>query len=462
MDATIIIAIVPVVLLVAYIIWLVRAKITEGREIDLREPITALVICLVAVLIIGSMTASTVTYTYSEDTNTLYINQNLIDSRQPFDSYGDEVKSVVIGNNCRLVETGTLDSLTSLEYVKIESGVDVRPGAFGVSFEDPYGQTISVSNIAGSEYAGFGDGVLFQCDQSIFALSGTTITGLSTEGASAKFVVIPESIEAIRSLSETGIEAVLECPRTTALTVSSGAFGRCASLAEVSLPSLEEIAASVFQYTAIETASFPNAVRIGDYAFQHCESLAAIDLPIATYIGQSAFQYTALTEASFPEVQTVMNTAFKECASLASVTLPKTTSISNYAFQSCASMTAVSLPALTTLGNSVFITCTGIASVTFGPLESLGSASPFPNWTFYASDGSTQLDKTVASNLAGKTFMGTASALVEVAPGQLNLTPQQLQQVQLHTQELQTQDLDIQPLPFQPTVQTQDQEPAAA
>ena len=433
MDATIIIAVVPVVLLAAYIIWLVRAKITEGREIDLREPITALVICLVAVLIIGSMTASTVTYTYSEENNTLYINQNLIDSSQPFDSYGDEVKSVVIGNQCRLIETGTLDSLTALEYVSIGKNVEVRQGAFSVSFEDFLGQTIM--DPEAGEYVGKGDGTLYLADDSIFKYStdGKAITGLTADAASAKNLVIPIShngvkIEAASNSSFTGntsIERVMTLPGEYSFrSVGTNAFNGDTSLVEAILP--DSMTAlnyrAFFGCTSLETVSMPSVTTMGGGVFQGCTSLD-IQLPSS--------------------LATIGNSAFANCSGLTDLYFPST---------------------LETLESYSFNGCAGVTSVAFAPgfAPTALDSNAFRSWTFYATDGTTTIDRTDASALAGKTFQGTAAALIEVTPGQLSLTPQQLEQVQLHTQELQQQELDIQPLPFQPSLQTQEQEPASA
>ena len=401
MDATIIIAIVPVVLLVAYIIWLIRAKVTEGRDIDLREPVTALVICLVAVLIIGAMTSSTVTYTYSEETNTLYINQNLIDRNQPFDSYGDEVKSVVIGNNCRLIETGTLDSLTNLEYVEIGENVEVREGAFADIFRSPTGASIEPA--AGQEYVGFGTGVIYSFDGSVFTYdaTGTAITG-SSETLEA--VMVPETYNG-----------------HNIIRISNQAFSGATGIVGL---------ASSGDLKFIETDSFSG-----------CTGLLAVKAP---------------------NMQGLSNRAFSGCTSLAEANFPNLRSCGAQAFENCTSLTVVDVPSLNIVYQYAFRGATAIEKVTLGPMGTI-SGSVFPSWTFYASDGTTVLEQTT-DNLAGKTFQGTASALIEVSPGLRSLSPEQIQMVHLHDAELQDlkDHLTIDPLPFQPAVQTQDQEPVSA
>ena len=451
MDATIIIAIVPVVLLVAYIIWLVRAKITEGRDIDLREPITGVVICLVAVLIIGSMTASAVSYNYSEETNTLYINQNIVGSSQPWDSYADDVKSVVIGNNCRLVETGTLDSLTNLEYVSIGENVDVRSGAFAVGFEDPFGQTIPYTDLPGSDYAGFGDGMMYQIDESIFSTNSSGRVSLAADKSTVINAVLPDKIGGTNvtaliqyAFSEGPLENFIALDNLQ--TIEYRAFYQCASLQKVRVPeTLTTIAGGAFQETSIGSLSLPNITSLGNSTFGGCASLETI-----TFEGLPA---------------TLGYSVFQDCTSLVSLTIPEgVVSTEGSTFSGCTSLATVVLPnSMTTLGYNAFNGCTGIEKVKFGTGLTTVSTS-FPSWTFYASDGTTQLDKTVASNLAGKAFEGTAAALVEVSPGALTLSPEQIQMVRLHDAELQDlkDHISIDPLPFQPTAQTQDQEPVAA
>ena len=472
MDATIIIAIVPVVLLVAYIVWLIRAKITEGRDIDLREPVTALVICLVAVLIIGAMTSSTVTYTYSEETNTLYINQNLIDRNQPFDSYGDEIKSVVIGNNCRVLETGTLDSLTNLEYVSIGDNVEVRAGAFGMTFKDPEGTEISA---APGEYIGY-DGGLYSNDPEIFTYttSGSRlfITGLAD--SDAKFIVVPRErngnpIVRISDSAFASSEIVFfgALPDSNLESFGNSVFNGSTSLKEARIPdSLTSCGNSTFRdCSALEAATVGGSFATLQYSFFHgCVALEAVDIPdTITLIRSSAFRSCeSLTEIDLPSgLSEIEGAAFQESGltALSSSTLE---TIGGSTFSSCAALETVSLSGIKSIGAQAFSGCTGITQVGFGASLTTLAANSFSSWTFYASDGTTTVDKTVASNLAGKTFMGTAAALVEVAPGQLSLSPLQLQQVQLHTQELQDQPVSFDPLPFQPTVQTQDQEPVAA
>ena len=119
-------------------------------------------------------------------------------------------------------------------------------------------------------------------------------------------------------------------------------------------------------------------------------------------------------------VTTVEIKAFRYSAHIESVNLPAATSIGESAFYHCDAMTSVNLPAATSIGNTAFGQCTAITSVTFGPLSAVDS-NAFPSWTFYDTDGTTVLSKT-AANLKNSTFVGTASALIKVAPGAKSLS----------------------------------------
>ena len=179
-------------------------------------------------------------------------------------------------------------------------------------------------------------------------------------------------------------------------------FAGAKSLRADSVKTLETRA---LREAVLESVSLPAATSLGQSVFGNCSSLASVSLPAATSIGTYAFA---------------------GCSSLASISLPAATSISFFAFSGCFSLASVSLPAATSIENNAFNQCTGIASVTFGPLATLDNS--FPQWTFYDTDGTTVLDKT-AANLANSTFEGVPNALVKVPAGQQSLTREMEQRV---------------------------------
>ena len=81
------------------------------------------------------------------------------------------------------------------------------------------------------------------------------------------------------------------------------------------------------------------------------------------------------------------------------------------AFTGCAAE-RFDFPALTTLTVDDFKECTAVKRVDFGPLSSGLDTGPFPDWTFYDTDGTTVLTKT-AANLKNSTFVGTYDHLVK-------------------------------------------------
>ena len=87
------------------------------------------------------------------------------------------------------------------------------------------------------------------------------------------------------------------------------------------------------------------------------------------------------------------------------------TQINARAFTGCAAE-RFDFPALATVTVDDFKGCTAVKRVDFGPLSSGLTTGPFPDWTFYDTDGTTVLAKT-ASNLKNSTFVGTYDHLVK-------------------------------------------------
>ena len=431
MDVAItIVMLVPVLLAVALIIGVIRRNITErqaGDPVDISGAIPAVIVLMVAVLIIGALGNAASPYVFDEDSGELTIQKSVPQLNvQPWDSYASDVKSLVIKDGVT-IGAGAFDSLTNLEYISIGEGAEIPTGAFGVSFKDCMDQTITGPD--SGEYVGTGDGTLYFADGSIFTYNAAreVVTGLASDYSAAKILAFPTMYQG-----------------KTLTAIGTSAFDGNETIEKALAPPVSSL------------------WSVSTYVFRGCTSLDTVELSMLTNMGGNTFNgCTSLESIELPLVETMPFNAFVGCTSLVSVDMSSAKTIAKNAFFGCSAITAFDMPKVTTVEDAAFNGCSGVTSVAFGPLATV-SASGFPAWTFYASDGETQIDKTDASALAGKTFLGTAAALVEVADGQLSLTPQQLQQVQLHTQELQQQELDIQPLPFQPTVQTQDLEPASA
>lgn len=457
MDVAItIVMLVPVLLAVALIVGVIRRNVTErqaGDPVDITGAIPAVIVLMVAVLIIVAMGNAASPYVYDEDSGELTIQQNVPQlDVQPWDSYASEIKSIVIQDGVKQIGGSAFDGATGVEYISIpESVTDIGENAFGVTMKDYLDRTLA--SIGPGDYAGSGDGTVYKCDESIYTYSGSLISGLQQDASGAKILVLPNrtgfteitGIAANAFYQNTNITAVYSLPGSGNTTINSHGFEDC---------------------TALETVILPDSMgTIASYGFKGCTSLTGMELPdTMRALGSFSFRgCTALASMGFNEgLTTIGGSAFRDCTVISSAMFPSTLQTIESSAFNISGVTEAYFPAsITTLAADAFKNCNLIEKVTFASGFSPSDYTPF-SWTFYASDGTTQIDKTVPANLAGKTFEGVYNALVEVAPGQLTLTPLQLQQVQLHTQELQQQELDIQPLPFQPTVQTQDQEPVTA
>ena len=460
------ILIIPVLLIVTVIMLVIRLlsgdhEPGEGIIKSIVGLVPIIVVVGAAIIMITSM-ANIVDppYEWDEDNGTLTINNNIsYNGAYPWGSYASDVKNLIIENNVT-VGSGAFDSLTDLEHVSIGNNVTIDNSMFSVDFLDPFGESVTVHT--GQEYAGIGDGALYLSDPSIFTFSsdGSTITGLSESGTTAAVLVIPGTVggAAITNIADGSQNAptmrggsfgmVLHTLEQNLVRIGNSAFKNCSSLASVEIPSsVTSIGNSAFRITALASVEIPSSVTsIGIYAFSGCASLVSVKIPSS--------------------VTSIGDNTFGGCASLVSVKIPSSvTSIGNDVFRGDIALASVEIPSsVTSIGNDVFRGCREIADVRFGSgfAATLGSNWAY-DWTFYAPDGTTVIDKSAPANLAGKTFQGTAAALVEVSDGQLSLTPDQIQKVHLHDAELQDlkDHLTIDPLPFQPSLQTEQEQVAA-
>lgn len=478
MEYSFIIAVIPIILVVAFIVWIAN-KISAGERLDMKEGVVGVVILLVAVLVMVPMVSSTQVYMWDPDSGELTIQQNISGGAYAWDTYDEQIKSIVIKPGVTQIGNSAFDGATNLEYLSIpESVIDIGTNAFGTTFVDPFGTSIDNADLPGHEFAGE-SGQLCLCDPSIFSYaSSNAIIGLSTYGTNAKYLVLPrlndsrpvENVGANAFSGNTNILGVYSVPDGSIKTFQGRVFEGCISLETFIIPD-STVSTGGYMFngdTALARADLSSKMTAtAIHTFRGCTSLASVTLPEGLQtIGSFTFgDCSALQSIEFPTgVTDIASNAFINCSSIAAIDIPAgIRTLGDHTFDGCTGMASIDLPAsMTTIGAGCFIGCTGLTAISFGA----GFAATLGNnwassWTFYASDGTTTIEKT-AANLAGKAFQGTAAALIEVAPGQLALTPQQIQQVHLHDAELQDlkDHLTIDPLPFQPSVQTED--PVAA
>lgn len=419
------ILIIPVLLIIVAIMYLVRHMRggTDDSIAALIGIVPIVIIIGVAIGIIVSMASIADPWEWDADSKTLTIDGNIHDTglSYPWTGYADRVESLVIEPGVEFVQGPAFARMTNLEYVDIAEGVTLDDGAFAQTFKDPFDADIAMSDVAGYEYVA-NEGVMYQYDPSLFTYNNTTVSSLDVSAASAVNLVIPtehggimmKNIGQNAFKNNTTIIRVLHLPDSQLTTIVQEAFYGCASLTALDLPD--------------------TVTNIQSQSLRGCTSLARFEFPGSLEtIGPNAFRDTSLKSAILPD---------------------GTLEIKGYAFNSVTTLEGIYLPAsITKIDEAAFSGCTGVTSVSFGSgfAPTLGN-NCFYTWTFYAADGTTTIDKTDASALAGKTFQGTAAALVEVAPGAFSLSPEQIQQVRLHDAELERIKLEaisIGPLPFE-------------
>lgn len=261
------------------------------------------------------------------------------------------------------VEVGAVETLPAQAGVYGTSGELYTVASRWSATSDPSVYTASYSRApSGTVIASGLSSEAYPCKPSLFTYddTGSTITGLSSAGAGATHLVIPTAYDG-KSISwignaafqdNTTVTHLMMLPDSGLLGVSASAFRGCTSLKEADVPE--------------------SCYVFGNYAFTGCSSLESFEIPAAA--------------------GTLSLKMFENCVSLGSVNIPSTvTQVTKDAFQGCTGTTEVSFG-------------TGFAATL--------QENCFGAWTFYASDGTTVIDKTDASNLAGNTFKGTASALV--------------------------------------------------
>lgn len=447
------ILIIPILLIIVAIMFLVR-HLRGGSDDSIAALIGIVPIVIVigvAIGIIVSMASIADPWEWDADSKTLTIDGNIHDTglSYPWTGYANQVETLVIEPGVEFVQGPAFARMTNLEYVDIAEGVTLDDGAFSQTFKDPFDADIAMTDVAGHDYVGF-EGVFYEmADESMFivgTLDGKpTISGFSETAGTVLNLVVPKSvngqvIKSIRYSAFTGsaIETLLFAPDSEIEKLDTSCFYQCSSLAKADTPqTLTTISSGAFnECAALETIVLHEGVTaLPYYSFRQCSSLASLTIPSTVReIGAGAFlDCTSLESLTFPEgLQILSYNGFSGCAALETVTFPST---------------------ITSIGATVFGGCTGITSVTFANDFAPGSlASNWCPWTFFASDVDTVIDKTVAANLAGKTFFGTAAALVEVVPGDKSLTPDQLQKVHLHDAEIERirlEAISIDPLPFE-------------
>lgn len=424
---------IPVILVAAFIIYIVKGYFLDGRDLkslNIAAIVPTVVILIVAILVISPMAQIAAPFRFDADDGELTITKNLSqDPSYPWDSYAQDVTSVTIKSGVTSIAPNAFTSLTSLERVNIPDTLEsIGTSAFGVTFKNPFGDNIDT--LTPGNYVGKGDGTLYECEPELFTYSedGTEVTGLTDLGLTATTLVIPAT-----SPDGTVILAIGAGP-DNASTLGGGAVTDVMFVSG----SINNIKQRAFlNCVTLRSIDMPDTLTtLGAAAFSGCRALTSVELPskLETVSYNVFHGCLALSSVTIPNSLTVIGTAmFSGCTALTSVELPSTlTEIRANAFDGCTSLSSIDIPAsVKTIGAQAFINCTGITKVSFKSSFSGATVTEtsFGSWTFYATNGTTELDKTDPAALAGSTFEGTAAALVKVQGGRSTLTADQILKV---------------------------------
>lgn len=149
------------------------------------------------------------------------------------------------------------------------------------------------------------------------------------------------------------------------------AFNQCYELTKAILKTVQEIDKSTFWGCHnLEYVECSNCRRINDGAFHEAYKLKEISLPLVNYIGISAFEYSNLSKMNLPFLEFVDEKAFVMCTNLIEFVAPHLKVIKSYAFYNCENLKTIEIPSLTNLtGDYHFYNCTSLVSLNLTSLQ---------------------------------------------------------------------------------------------
>ncbi len=281
-----------------------------------------------------------------------------------------DVRSVVIPEGYRIMETGVFDGCEHLESVSIPSTMEsIGNGAFKKC------KKLAKIEVAEGNKSFWTDeyGILYTSDRKFL---------IQAPGALEGDVTLPESLEVICDTAFNG------CEKVTGVTmgpkvkrIGKSAFSGCSSLSRIKIPA--------------------SMSEISDYAFNGCASLPSIDADDGEhFVSRGGLLYSkdmktlvrapgAISrEVVLPDtVETIGQGAFQSCEKLSKVTMKGVRTISNEAFKGCISLLSAPLDGVESIGKYAFMGCVELDSVVvpdsvksigtwaFGECKSLKKAS---------------------------------------------------------------------------------------
>ena len=359
-----------------------------------------------------------VTYSYVESTHTLTISGSGAmavyesSSDRPWNSYAEEIETIVIGNGVTSICESAFYYCTGLTSIEIPASVtSIGDYAFYCT------NLTTVTFAAGSQLTSIGAN----------AFDGTGLTSIE----------IPASVTSI------GENAFESCNKLTSITIPAsvtsigdGAFGYCSNLSTMTVAAGNAVYDSRDNCNAIiekstntliigcKNSTIPDDVTsIGAWAFIGCHGLTSIEIPASvTSIGDGAFQSCSGLESISvaPEntiydsrngcnaiIEKSTNTLIFGCKNS---TIPDgVTSIGKGAFYDCTGLTSIKIPAsVTSIGDDAFEGCNKLTSITIP-----ASVTSIGEYAFYASGLTTVTIPSSVTSIGGHAFL-YCSALASV------------------------------------------------
>ncbi len=276
---------------------------------------------------------------------------------------GDELKSIVIGENVQTLPDFTFCYVTSLETVHIPENIKaLSKGAFAFS---------GVKIVTGmSGITKLEDYTFYECEN---------LTSLDIENSKiTKAGNYAFANSGIESLS--GLENLLE--------VGDYTFYECENLASVGIENSKITKAGnyAFANSGIETLSgLDNLLEVGEYAFYECQNLASVGIDSKiSKAGKYAFAYSKIKNLNgLEKLKDIKEYTFYGCENLteADLTNSEATDIGGYAFANSGITSFTGGNYLESIGDNCFADCTGLETVALGGKLMLIGENAFANCT---------------------------------------------------------------------------------
>ena len=338
--------------------------------------------------------------------NVLYNGVNYVVASIGKDAFSySYVKSVIIGNNVKIIGNNAFSNNSLLASITMGSNVQtIGNYAF---YNCSYLSTVNslpntLINIGASAFRAcsnlttihipdnlttIGEYAFYECYKLASVTLGNNVTNI--EGMAFMYCKALKSIT-LPNIKHIGSSAFNNCLSLDSVTLGNGLrniadnlFYQCSSLAHITIPdSIERIGEHAFyNCKLLKTIYIPNTVNmIGKYAFSGCSSLESIHIPNGvTEIGE----YT-----------------FENCTSLQAVNLPKTISSIRYnAFVGCASLTKVDIPeGIQKIESNTFRNCTSLSNITIPNSVMTIESGAFSNTGYYNDANNWEEDVLYISN----------------------------------------------------------------